>query len=181
VQDVEEIILVDAEDREIGRAEKLEAHRDGGRLHRAFSVFLFDRAGFMLLQRRSRQKYHFGGLWTNACCGHPRPGEDVAFAARRRVREELGIEADVREVLSFTYSARDARSGLIEREFDHVFVGHFDGETRPDPAEVEDLRWLEPAAAQRDAAARPEHYTPWFATALAHLENAGALPGSGRG
>jgi isopentenyl-diphosphate delta-isomerase len=177
---MEEVILVDAEDREIGRAEKLAAHRDGGVLHRAFSIFLFDRAGRMLLQRRSSRKYHFGGLWTNTCCGHPRPGEDVAAAAHRRLREELGIDAVLREILSFTYTARDADSGLTERELDHVFVGEFEGEARPDPDEVEALRWLEPAAALRDVAARPARYTPWFATALAGLGRAGGVPGSDR-
>ena len=92
---MEEVILVDEEGREIGSAEKLEAHRNGGRLHLAFSIVLFNRNGETLLQRRSKRKYHFGGLWTNACCGHPRPGEVLAEAARRRLREELGVGTEL--------------------------------------------------------------------------------------
>src|SRR4051794_27812216 len=97
----DDIVLVDEHDRPLGTCAKLAAHRNGGTLHRAFSVFLFDSAGRMLLQQRAAGKYHFGGLWTNACCSHPRPGEAVADAARRRVREELGVEVDLRPVLSF--------------------------------------------------------------------------------
>jgi len=165
----EQIILVDEADREIGTAEKLAAHRDGGRLHRAFSVFLFDDAGRMLLQRRAAAKYHFGGLWTNACCGHPRPGEEVGAAARRRLREELGVEPELREVFSFVYSAEDPGSGLTEREVDHVFVGRFSGEARPDPSEVDALRWADCDELEHDLGERPEHYTPWFAHALERL------------
>jgi isopentenyl-diphosphate delta-isomerase len=166
---VEEVILVDELDREIGHAEKLEAHRGGGRLHRAFSIVLFDGAGRMLLQRRAASKYHFGGLWTNACCGHPRRGEEVAAAARRRLREELGVEAELREAFSFCYTASDARSGLTEREFDHVFVGVLAGEARPDPREIDELRWAECAELPGELRAQPERYTPWFGQLLARL------------
>lgn len=160
---VEELILVDESDREIGFAEKLSAHQNGGRLHRAFSIVLFNRKGEMLLQRRSTRKYHFGGLWTNACCGHPRRGEALETAARRRLREELGVEAELREAFAFVYTARDARSGLTEREFDHVFVGELEAEPRPDPDEIDALRWIGCDDLARDVDARPERYTPWFA------------------
>jgi isopentenyl-diphosphate delta-isomerase len=167
---VEEIILVDESDREIGFAEKLAAHRDGGRLHRAFSIFLFDAQGRMLLQKRAAAKYHFGGLWTNACCGHPRRGEVLEAAARRRLREELGVGPELREVFTFVYTAADPGSGLTEREFDHVFVGRLlDEQARPDPAEIDALRWIDSAELSLDVAAQPERYTPWFAQALERL------------
>ena len=165
----EQIILVDEADREIGTSEKLAAHQHGGRLHRAFSVFLFDDAGRMLLQKRAALKYHFGGRWTNACCGHPRPGEEVGAAARRRLREELGVESELREVFTFVYSAEDPGSGLTEREVDHVLVGRFGGEARPDPDEVDALRWADCSELERDLAQHPERYTPWFAQVLERL------------
>lgn len=166
---MEEIILVDEQDREIGFAEKVEAHRNGGRLHRAFSIVLFNARGEMLLQLRAAAKYHFGGLWTNACCGHPRRGEALEPAARRRLREELGIDAELREVFSFTYTATDPRSGLTENELDHVFVGCFDGEPEPDPEEMDDTRWIDCSELERDLAARPEAYTPWFVRVVERL------------
>ena len=166
---MEEVVLVDEEGREIGSAEKLEAHRDGGKLHLAFSIVLFNRRGETLLQRRSTRKYHFGGLWTNACCGHPRPGEVLAEAARRRLREELGVDSDLSEVFCFVYRAIDPRSGLGEHEVDHVFVGRLDAEPRPDPEEIDALRWVEQAELERDVAAHPERYTPWFAQLVARL------------
>jgi isopentenyl-diphosphate delta-isomerase len=166
---MEEIILVDEQDREVGFAEKVAAHRDGGRLHRAFSIVLFNARGEMLLQLRAAAKYHFGGLWTNACCGHPRRGEELEPAARRRLREELGIEVELRKVFAFTYSATDAGSGLTERDFDHVLVGSFDGEPQPDPEEMDDTRWIDCAELERDLRERPEAYTPWFARVVERL------------
>jgi isopentenyl-diphosphate delta-isomerase len=162
----DDLVLVDENDRPLGTAEKLAAHQRGGALHRAFSVFLFDAAGRMLLQRRAAGKYHFGGLWTNACCSHPRPAEAVADAARRRVREELGIDVPLDHAFGFVYRAEDPASGLTEHEYDHVFVGRFDGEAVPDPAEVAALRWVEPAELLRDVEAAPGQYTPWFKIVL---------------
>src|SRR5262245_37706804 len=152
---MELIILVDEQDRQIGVEEKLAGHRNGGRLHRAFSILIFNRRGEVLLQQRSPRKYHFRGKWTNACCGHPRPGEDVESAAHRRLREELGFDTALREVFSFVYTADDPDSGLIEREFDHVFFGQFDGAPEPHPDEVSALRWLARAELERELAARP--------------------------
>jgi isopentenyl-diphosphate Delta-isomerase len=157
-----EIILVDDGDNPVGSASKLGAHLDGGRLHRAFSVFVFDPSGNMLLQRRARSKYHFGGLWTNACCGHPRPGEDTGAAARRRLDEEFGFETEIRELFQFTYLATDEASGLTEYELDHAFHGEFDGEPRPNPEEIEDWRWVRAEDLLADLAANPRIYTPWF-------------------
>ena len=175
---VEEIILVDESDREIGFAEKLEAHRNGGRLHRAFSIVLFGPDGRTLLQQRAASKYHFGGLWTNACCGHPRRGEGLVEAARRRLREELGVDTELRSVFSFRYTAADDGSGFTERELDHVLVGEFDGEARPNPDEVGAVRWVDCDELARDVAAHPERYTPWLLLVLARLpELQAARPG----
>jgi isopentenyl-diphosphate delta-isomerase len=171
----ERVVLVDANDREIGTAEKLAAHRNGGLLHRAFSVFLFDARGHLLLQQRAATKYHFPLLWTNACCGHPRPGEEVSAAARRRVREELGVEVSVHPVFSFVYEAADLPSGMTEREYDHVLVGRLGTEPDPSPEEVEAVRWREPAELLRDVAALPAIYTPWFRMALPRLAQHGLL------
>src|SRR5687768_17165134 len=120
-QTQEQVILVDEWNREVGADEKLRAHESGA-LHRAFSVFVFDAAGRLLLQRRARSKYHSGGLWSNTACGHPRPGEGTDEAARRRLREEMGFECGLREAFVFTYRA-ELEGGLVEHEFDQVFVG----------------------------------------------------------
>lgn len=165
----EEVVLVDENDRETGFAGKLAAHEAGGRLHRAFSVFVFDSGGRLLLQRRAEGKYHFGGLWTNTCCGHPRPGETVEEAAARRLWEEMGIGPELKRITSFVYEAFDPESGLSEREYDHVFSGYYDGDPDPDPAEVSGWAWISPEELARELAGSPEHYTPWFPLAAARL------------
>jgi len=175
----ESVILVDEHDREVGTSEKLAAHRDGGRLHRAFSVFLFDPRGRMLLQRRAAAKYHFPLLWTNACCGHPRPGEAVVAAARRRVREELGVDVPLRPAFAFTYVAEDGGSGLTEREYDHVLIGTLAREPAPSPDEVAAVAWWDPEDLRRAVAAAPESYTPWFRIALERLAERRRLGGPG--
>lgn len=163
------VVLVDEADRELGTMDKLEAHRDGGRLHRAFSVFLFDSEGRMLLQQRADGKYHFGGLWTNACCSHPRGGENVVDAGRRRLREELGIDAALEAVGSFIYEAHDDSTGLTEHELDHILVGRFEGEPRPDQTEVAGWRWISPAQLDTEIASSPGLFTPWFPIAWRRL------------
>ena len=173
---MELIILVDEQDREIGVEEKFAGHRNGGRLHRAFSIFVFNQRGEMLIQQRSARKYHFRGKWTNACCGHPRPGEVLADAAHRRLQEELGFDTPLRELFSFVYSAEDSESGLTEREFDHVLVGRFDGVPRPDPDEVSGLRWITRGQLERELAEQPESYSSWFRQALVRLEALDAWP-----
>jgi isopentenyl-diphosphate delta-isomerase len=156
----EEVILVDATDRPVGTAEKLAAHR-AGHLHRAFSVVIRDRPGRLLLQKRAAGKYHSGGLWTNACCGHPRPGEETAAAAGRRLAEEMGIACPLRHLVTTTYHA-ELDHGMIEHELVHVFAGRHDGPIRPDPAEADGFAWVEPAVLRREIAAAPERYTVWF-------------------
>jgi isopentenyl-diphosphate delta-isomerase len=138
------VIVVNASDEELGHEEKLRAHRTPV-LHRAFSVFVLDHRGAMLLQRRAAGKYHSAGLWSNACCGHPRPGESVAAAAERRLQEEMGIRCALLPAGTVSYSL-DVGGGLREDEFNHVFAGVFTGDAQPDPAEVSGWRWMAPGA-----------------------------------
>lgn len=169
--DEEQVILVDEADREVGLAPKLRAHRDG-ELHRAVSVFVFDRFGRILLQRRSAGKYHSAGRWANACCTHPRPGESLAEAAHRRLREEMGIVCALERVGAFTYRAV-VGAGLVEHEIDHVFVGHFDSDPSPDADEVESWRWVTSGDVGRELSAWPDSYAAWFAPAFELLRAAG--------
>ncbi len=158
------VILVDAADRDIGSEEKIRAHREGLR-HRAFSVFVFDGGGRLLLQQRSMLKYHSGGLWSNTCCSHPRPGESVPAAAHRRLREEMGFDCPLRSAFSFVYKAA-FDNGLIEHEYDHVLVGRFDGDPAPDAREVLAWRAASIDSIRREMAARPESYAVWFRLAV---------------
>ena len=162
----ERVILVDADDREVGTLEKLAAHERGGVRHRAFSVFIVDARGRWLLQRLAEGKYHFPGLWTNACCSHPRPGESTADAAHRRLREELGFDCPLTERFQFEYKAASEAEGLTEHELDHVFTGTHRGEIHPNPDEVGQVRWVELAELENEVKARPDTFTPWFKLAL---------------
>lgn len=175
-QTEERVVLVDADDVEVGTLEKLRAHLDGA-LHRAFSVFVFDAEGRMLLQRRAAEKYHSGGLWSNTCCSHPRPGEAVDAAARRRLREEMGFECPLEEAFRFVYRA-DVGGGLTEHEYDYVFVGRFDGEPVPNPAEVEGWRWMDVDGVRREMERDPAAFTFWFRTAFAQVLAHDAVPRS---
>jgi len=161
---MEEVILVDEQDNPLGTMEKMAAHEQA-LLHRAFSVFLFNSKGEMLLQKRALTKYHSGGLWTNACCSHPRPGETNLEAASRRTREELGIEPDIKPAFAFTYKA-EFDNGLTEHEFDHVFVGSYEGPIHPDPEEVADYCYLPISEIRARMASDPHHFTEWFKIAF---------------
>jgi isopentenyl-diphosphate delta-isomerase len=166
IEDSDEIVLVDESDCPIGYDSKLPPHQNGGRLHRAFSVFLFNSRGQMLLQRRSANKYHFASLWTNACCSHPRRDQPVLEAAAGRLRFEMGIDVPLTHLLTFVYRAHDPVSGLTEHEVDHVFTGRFDGEPHPNPDEVMDWKWISPSDLEAEIDAHPERYTPWFRIVL---------------
>lgn len=159
-QSVEQVILVDQHDNAIGTMEKMEAHRKGA-LHRAFSVLLYNDKGEILLQKRATGKYHSGGLWTNACCSHPRPGEDIHQAARRRLREEMGIDVPLAFYYSFVYRA-ELDQDLIEHEYDHVFTGRFNGEPVVDHEEVDDWKFVNTEWLREDVARNPGLYTHWF-------------------
>ncbi len=159
-EDREEVILVDADDRLIGTAPKLAAHRDG-LLHRAVSVQILDDRGRLLLQKRHPDKYHSGGLWTNTCCGHPRPGESAAAAAHRRLDEEMGIRCALSPLFTATYRA-EVDSGLTEHELVHVFGGEYSGEVRPHPAEADAFAWVAPDNLLTSVARTPEQYSVWF-------------------
>lgn len=157
----ERVILVDAQDRPLGDGDKLDVHRLG-QLHRAFSIFIFNAKGDVLLQRRADDKYHFAGYWSNSCCGHPRPGELTAKAAMRRLGEELGFHAPLSEQIQLVYRAEDPESGLIEHEYLHVFRGRFVDDPRPDPNEVGAWRWMSVPAVRRAVVRSPALFTPWF-------------------
>lgn len=158
--DDEEVILVDLNDRETGYAGKLEAHRQG-LLHRAISVCVVDGQGRMLLQRRARDKYHSGGLWTNACCTHPRRGEGVKLAAERRLAEELGVTCPLHWVLRTHYQA-PVGGDLIENEVVHLFHGCYTGDVRPDEREVDAFAWMDRKALMTAIDNRPNDFTYWF-------------------
>lgn len=156
------VLLVDSTDVVVGVAPKLDVHRDG-QLHRAVSVMLFDDRGWALLQRRANDKYHSPGLWSNTCCGHPRPGESIEDAGRRRLSDELGIRVSrLDHVGEFLYFA-DLGAGLVEHELDHVLVGRWVGTFEPNPEEVSETRWIQPAELGTELARSPEAYTAWTA------------------
>ncbi len=163
------VILVDSRDVTIGTAEKLLAHR-AGLLHRAFSVFVFNPSGALLLQRRARSKYHSPGLWSNTCCSHPAPGEDVLVAAHRRLREEMGLDCPLEFVFSFLYRACLGDS-MCEHECDHVFVGRASRDPTPDTMEVDRFRWVDLPRLEQEVRRRPDRYTIWFRIALRELES----------
>lgn len=165
----EHVILVDLHDNPIGTKEKLQAHLDGD-FHRALSIFLFNDKGQWLLQKRALCKYHSAGLWTNTCCSHPRPSESVQDAAHRRLQEEMGISTGLKKTFEFTYRA-ELGSGLIEYEFDHIFVGRFNGEPLPNPEEVCEWKWMDDHALRQDLAEKPQSYTAWFKLILEDVCN----------
>lgn len=164
-----EVILVNERDQAIGVMEKMEAHQKG-LLHRAFSIFIFDSEGRMLLQQRAAGKYHGAHLWTNACCSHPYPGEDVAAAAKRRLQEELGFTTVLEEIFSFTYKA-EVENNLIEHEYDHVFAGFYEGEIKPNEQEVEDYKYEEMTTLIHEIKDYPQKFTSWFKIAFPKIEH----------
>lgn len=168
--DHEFVMVVDSADTRVGVPGKMEAHRHGI-LHRAFSVSISDSAGRLLLQKRAPTKYHSGGLWTNTCCGHPRPGEAVSAAASRRLMEEMGFNCLLTQLFRTRYRAA-VSNDLIENEFVHVFGGRFDGVPKPSPSEVEDWRWENVVTIIADVAHRPERYSVWFRRYIAEFPDA---------
>ncbi len=170
---IEEVILVDEHDKELGTMEKIEAH-EKALLHRAFSIFVFNDAGQMMLQKRALSKYHSPGLWTNTCCSHPRPGESLEKATSRRILEEMGFECEMVEIFSFIYTA-PFDHGLTEHELDHVFVGIYNDKPQINPEEVAEWKWIPTDQLQADVKENPDKYTVWFKIALAEMEKRGVL------
>ncbi len=155
------VVLVDQKDRKIGLEEKIKAHSNGGRLHRAFSIYVFNSKGEMMLQQRASSKYHGGDLWTNTVCGHPRDREDVAAAAHRRLMEEMGFDCSLREVFSTIYHT-DIGEGMTEHEFLHVFFGTYDKDPKLNPEEAKAFKWIDMEDLASDASKRPGIYSPWM-------------------
>jgi isopentenyl-diphosphate delta-isomerase len=157
---MEHVILVDENDQQIGLMEKMEAH-EKGLLHRAFSVFIFNDENQLLLQQRAKDKYHSGGLWTNTCCSHPREGESLLDAGKRRLHEEMGFSCPIETVFSFIYKA-ELDNNLIEHELDHVLIGNYNEAPKPNPDEVMDWKYVDLEWVVEDMKANPENYTAWF-------------------
>lgn len=165
---MKEVILVDDNDVAIGSMEKMLAH-EKALLHRAFSVFIFNSRGEMLLQQRADKKYHSAGLWTNACCSHPAPGEDTGEAAARRLKEELGFTTPLHKAFSFTYRT-DFDNGLTENEFDHVYTGIYDGQIIADIDEVQSYRYMPLEKIEEKIKNEPDIFTSWFIIAFPEIK-----------
>ena len=160
-----DVVLVDETDQQVGVKEKIQAHKDGN-LHRAYSVFIFNSKNELLLQKRSNKKYHSAGKWTNTCCSHPFPGQDLKTAATERLKNEMGIYCELEEKFSFKYKAK-LENGLIEHEYDHVFFGYCNQNPSPNPDEVSEWKWISIENLKQDLTDNPEKYTPWLKIALA--------------
>ncbi len=163
------VILVDEKDEPVGVMEKLEAHRKAV-LHRAFSVFIFNSKGELLLQKRAAGKYHSGGLWSNTCCSHPRPGENTLKAAQVRLHQEMGISTALDKAFDFTYRAT-FDNGLSEYEFDHVFIGSYDGPVHPDMDEVSDYCFKPVREIRESLQSNPGIYSIWFTIAFPIMDD----------
>jgi len=166
---VEYVILVNKKDLPLGTMEKIEAH-ERGELHRAFSVFVFNPQGQLMLQKRADDKYHSPGLWTNTVCSHPRTGEKTIEAAHRRLMEEMGFDCELEEAFSFIYKAH-VGDGLIEHEYDHVFIGTTDKTPKPNPEEVSDWKYVWMGELYTDIENNPQNYTEWFKIAIKELKD----------
>jgi isopentenyl-diphosphate Delta-isomerase len=163
-----DVILVNDRDEPVGTMEKIEAHRRA-LLHRAFSVFIFNRKGEMLLQQRALNKYHSAGLWTNACCSHPKPAEETKNAAERRLQEELGFTVELKKIFDFIYKS-GFDNGLTEHEFDHVYAGTYDAVIVPNRDEVNDYCFKSMDEIKASLQSHPLKYTAWFHIAFPMVE-----------
>lgn len=158
------VVLVNEDDFALAEMDKMQAHRDG-KLHRAFSVFIFNLKGEMLIHQRANHKYHGAGLWTNACCSHPQWNERVKESAKERLQFEMGMSCDLEHLFSFIYKAT-VENGLMEYEYDHVFVGYTNAEPVPNILEVQNYKWIAPEELLKQVAAQPQDFTYWFRVAL---------------
>ena len=165
---MEKVILVDELDNVVGSMDKMEAHRKGI-LHRAFSILIFNSGGELLLQKRSKDKYHSGGLWTNACCSHPAPDESMEDATRKRLKHEMGIDLQPEFAYKFIYESKLDKD-LIEHELDYVFTGVYNGIPVVNKTEVEDWKFVEVKSLRKDIDQHPDRYTVWFKLIMNHAE-----------
>jgi len=163
-----DVILVDEHDVQTGTMEKMEVHQKA-LLHRAFSIFIYNDKGEMLLQKRADKKYHSSGLWTNACCSHPKPGEETLTAAENRLLEEMGFYVPLTKAFDFVYKA-PFDNGLTEHEFDHVFIGNYDGNITPNAKEVSDYCFKSTEEIANSIESHPQKYTEWFKIAFPKME-----------
>ena len=158
------VILVDENDREVGTSEKLSVHRQG-KLHRAFSIFVIDSLHRVLVQKRASTKYHSAGLWSNTCCGHPLPEESTDQAVHRRLKQEVGFDRGLDWISSFTYNV-DLGHGIREHEYDHIYLGNFDGTPKPSLREVDDWRWVPLENLNAELQESPREYTYWLSACI---------------
>ncbi|MFM7594770.1 MAG: isopentenyl-diphosphate Delta-isomerase [Flavobacteriales bacterium] len=167
---IQEVILVNKNDEEIGTMEKMEAHLQG-MLHRAFSVLIFNSKSQLLIHRRAFGKYHSEGLWTNTCCSHPLPGETIVEAANRRLVEEMGMKTSLAPLFSFIYRA-ELENNLVEHELDHVLIGFTNDEPHVNPDEVCDYKWMAMPEIEQDIENNPSEYTAWFKKIILEYKSA---------
>lgn len=160
----DQLILVDEEDNAIGHGEKMEVH-EKGQLHRAFSIFVVNDKNELMLQKRALHKYHSGGLWANTCCSHPIKSEDQEVTVKRRLMEEMGFTCEIKPLFSFIYKA-SLDHGLTEHEFDHVYLGHYEGSPSPNPDEVGDWRWIGIETLKTDLVENSDQYVYWLQVAF---------------
>ena len=165
----EKVVLVDKEDNTLGTMSKMAAH-EAGALHRAFSIFVFNSEGELMVHQRALSKYHSPGLWTNTCCSHPRLDENVLGNAHQRLVEEMGFDTELKKAFTFLYKA-DVGQGLIEHEFDHVFIGIYDNEPQINSSEVGDWKFMSMIDLREDIENSPTHYTEWFKIAFEKVED----------
>lgn len=161
------VVLVDEQDKVLGEMNKMEAH-EKGILHRAFSIFIFNSKGQMLIHQRANEKYHGGGLWTNACCSHPQWDEDIKESAEQRLQFEMGLQCDLKRVFAFVYHT-PVENDLIEHEYDHVLVGYTNQQPIPNPIEVQAYQWIDKLELLQKIKDQPEAFTYWFRMALPQI------------
>ena len=166
---MEKVILVNKHNRKIGIEEKIKAHKEG-KLHRAFSIFIFNSKGELLIQQRAKTKYHSGILWSNTVCSHPRPNETYSKATHRRLKQEMGFDCKLKKLFCFIYKAEFSNK-LIENEYDCVFIGKFDGKVKPNKKEVMNYKWISIKDLKKDIKKNPKKYSVWLKIALNKIKS----------
>jgi len=165
----QQVILVDRKNRKVGVEEKIKAHKEG-KLHRAFSIFIFNSSGELLIQQRAKTKYHSGGLWSNSVCGHPKQNETYQQAVHRRLKEEMGFDCKLKKLFCFIYNT-GLQNNLIENEYDCVFIGKFDGRPKPNRNEIMDYKWISVKELKRNVIKNPKKYTIWLKLILNRIKS----------